>query len=430
MRADTDAHELPDLGRQLSDYSTSPSLNNQGILQGTLRGLSPSKVASNVLSSLKPDLFRARKPVLRPVPTAWLDGLRGVAAFVVCVSHLTGYVYFNTGLCYGHETDPGQIYRSPIGLPFIRILFSGQYYAVVLFFMISGYVLTKRLIALLHQGRREEFLEALNSSVCRRPGRLWLPVIWSTFALAVFWHATGIVTPFPPREPTFIKELWNWKRETLTFMDPFRAGFMLWTNFNYHTWTIPVELRGSMLLYVWLFATSQFSARTRVLLTLVVLWYYVYGIDGVFYASFFAGYIIAECDLIYAENIGSIAKLPWDGLIQALRRRPKLKQIVLHGLLITGLFLSGQPYTQFHDREVVMNQCGVWSILNKMIPVAYEIPEWAPPLLRGMTPLSWRWFWFFWAAWLTVFSCNNINWVKKLFESAPAQCNLSVSPSS
>lgn len=414
MVVESESHELPELNRQLLDFSSEQRLSNHGILRNTLTGLSPRKILSNILHGLKPELFRSRKATPRPGSTAWLDGLRGCAALVVCVSHLTGYVYYQVGLCYGHETSPGIYYTSPINLPFIRLIFSGQYFSVVLFFFISGYVLTKRLISLLHQGRRDEFLDSLNSAICRRPGRLFFPVIWSTLALAFIWHLTGIATPFPPRQPTLITELVNWFRDILLFLFPFRQNY-LWTTYNYHSWTIPMEFRGSMMVYVWLFGSSQFTTRARVLMTLMIVQYGVVWVDAVFYTSFFAGLLTAELDLIYAEEDGTIAKLPWDGVIYALRQRPKLRKVLLHLLLLAGLFLAGEPYTQWHPRDPTMETCGIWGTLNKVIPAAYDIEP-------GPQTAAWRWFWIFWAAWFTLIACKEIDWARKLFETRPAQC--------
>ncbi|KAH8645960.1 acyltransferase 3, partial [Tricladium varicosporioides] len=348
-------------------------------------------------------------------PTAWLDGLRGCAAFCVCMSHLVGYSHGNVGLCYGHKILPGVYYTSPTSLPLIRLLFSGQFFSIILFFFISGYVLTKRLLSLLHQGQRDEFLESLNSAVCRRPGRLLLPVVWMTLSLVFVWHLTGITTPYPPRQPGLFSELIAWVRETLKFMDPFREG-ILYTSYNYHTWTIPVELRGSMLIYIWLFASSQLTARVRVLLTLTMVLYGVLAVMGVWYTAFLAGLLTAELDLIYADDSVPNSRLPWDGIVYALRLRPRLRKVLMHMLLFAGLYLAGQPFTPWHSREVLVDSCKGWRTLNWLIPAVYSDEG-----VEKTSPAAWRWYWLFWASWFTLVGTKEIPWFRKLFETRPAQ---------
>ena len=122
-------------------------------------------------------------------------------------------------------------------------------------------------MSLLHQGRKDEFVEAVNSAMFRRSLRLLLPVLWSTLILAVMWHFPVTVhTPFPPHKDSLGSELFSWLKESLTFVFFFKRG-ILWTYYNAHSWTIPVELRGSMFMFTWLFTLHQTSTRTRILAT-------------------------------------------------------------------------------------------------------------------------------------------------------------------
>lgn len=417
MRGEIDSRELPDLGRPIDDHVQLGSSNNpqDGILRTTLGYLSLRKLPCTILHGLKPEFLRNRKNIApRPGPTAWLDGLRGCAAFSVCIAHLVSYTHWNDGLCYGHELSPEEHYRTPTSLPFIRILFSGQFFSVILFFFISGYVLTKRLITLIHQERHDEFIDSLHSALCRRPGRLFLPVIWSTLTLVIIWHITGIATPWPPRQAGLFSELNHWYRETLSFLFPFREG-ILYNSYNSHTWTIPVEMRGSMIIYIWLFASSRFSATIRTSLTLVMTLLGVIYANGAWYSSFLAGLLTAELDLIYADEIGAVARLPTDPIVRALRKRPILHKVLLHVLLFVGLYLAGQPFTEWHKREDIMKDCMGWETLNWLIPSVYDDAGLMGP---------WRWFWLFWAAWFTMAAIKEIPWIRQVFETGPAQCTL------
>lgn len=177
------------------------------------RGSKRSYVAAffrHTFDTLRPDILTRRKGPVKPIgPTAWLDGLRGWAAFNVAIVHLTVYTHDWAELCYGIELLPNYYLTSPITWPFIRLIFSGGHFAVMLFFHISGYVLTRRLVSMMHEGpsRHDEVVDGVHSAIVRRPFRLFLPVVWSTLTWAIIWHVTGIEIPWPEKQSNIIIEL-------------------------------------------------------------------------------------------------------------------------------------------------------------------------------------------------------------------------------
>ena len=148
-----------------------------------------------VLIALSPSFFlssRHKKP-RKLFPTSYLDGLRGVAAFFVVVHHyVTAYTtssFYGYGYPYGEAPDR---YNWFWLLPFVRVMHAGRF-MVIIFFVISGYVLSYRSLKLARQGKNLELLDSLSSSVFRRWLRLHLPVAAScfmAFMLARFnaWH--------------------------------------------------------------------------------------------------------------------------------------------------------------------------------------------------------------------------------------------------
>ena len=218
----------------------------------------PLSLLSQLGTLFVPDALSKRKsPTKRLGPTAWLDGLRGVAALFVTFSHLTAFTHDGLEMCYGakflHNDEHND---SPAALPIIRLPFTGGGFAVMLFFVISGYVVPRRLLQTLHDGRRQDFLENLHSAMVRRPVRLFLPVILSTFLVFVSWHILGIPSPAFDKQPNVILEAWSWAKETSLFMYFFKIGW-LFNYYNVHTWTIPVELRGSMFIFAFLFIVQK-----------------------------------------------------------------------------------------------------------------------------------------------------------------------------
>lgn len=281
----------------------------------------------------------------------------------------------------------------------------------MVFFVISGYVITKKPISLLHEGRRDDFIEAINSAMIRRPLRLFLPVAWSTLFFACSWHIFGIATPWPEHQPNIFAELVRWCEETSQFFYFFRTGF-LFTWYNPHTWTIPVELRGSMFLFVWLFSLHQLPNRARILMTVGMILHLSIGSSGAWYACFFAGMLTAELDLLASESgLAAKIKLPWDAAVEELKARPGLWALMMHGMLICGLFLGGEPSSDHMKKAELYGSCAGWNTLQHLIPRAY-----------GDSDSTNRWFWLFWAAWMVVGSINMIDWVRRLFEARFSQC--------
>ncbi|GKT43272.1 uncharacterized protein ColSpa_03453 [Colletotrichum spaethianum] len=69
-------------------------------------------------------------------PTSYLNGLRGLASFIVTIGHNTDdYLWIYRG--WGETAED----RSLIQLPFIRLAYCGIY-MVTIFFVISGFALT------------------------------------------------------------------------------------------------------------------------------------------------------------------------------------------------------------------------------------------------------------------------------------------------
>jgi peptidoglycan/LPS O-acetylase OafA/YrhL len=328
--------------------------------------------------------------------------------------HINVYTHPYIEHCYGSEMDVGLYLTTPAAWPFVRLFFSGAHFAVMLFFTISGYVICMRLLTLLHEGRTTEFVEALNSAVVRRPLRLYLPVFWSTLFLVFFWNIFNIATPFPPREDGLFWELISWVRETGKFCDFYRMG-ALFTYYNGHTWTIPVELRGSMYLFVWLFALHQVDNRVRILMQAVMVLFLVLGSPAAWYGCFFAGMLTAELDLLANAAPSLQMAFPWDGALRALRKRKMMRQILLHAMMLFGFYLGGQPSgNAVETQEQVLGSCPGWITLNKMIPSSYQDKY-------G----TYRWFWLFWGAWMVVVSVKE-TWAKALFETRFSQCKSSL----
>lgn len=390
-----------------------------------LKGLTPRHVVLSVLDFFTPEILSRRKRQDSRLPhdqqpkTAWVDGLRGWAALLVCIFHLTMWTHEGINYCYGAALPSGDNARnnSPAAWPVVRTLWTGGHFSVALFFTLSGYVLPRRPLATLHAGRRADFSEALRSSVVRRPFRLFIPVVLSTLGVTVVSYATGIPTSAMRREDSLPLQLVAWARETARYLYFPQGEYHV---ANQHTWSLLVEMRGSVFLFGWLFALSGMRHTARVLVTLGLIWYLVAAVPAAQMATFFAGMVTAEIDMVASGS--ARVRLPWDGLVQALGRHALVRTLVSHAALVGALYLAAEPSGSAAgpSRGEVLGGCHGWMTLEWLIPDAYP---------RGGDDPSWLWFWLFWAAWIFLLAAREINWLKCALSCGFSQCWSLLQPS-
>jgi peptidoglycan/LPS O-acetylase OafA/YrhL len=117
-------------------------------------------------------------------PTAYLNGVRGIAAFCVWCRHFTNDFYHGE-LYWGYHSRPSDVWISQ--LPFIRIIYGGGF-MVCVFFILSGFVLAYKPLQYARSQNHAALLKSLSSSVFRRGLRLFLPCVPPLLLAAVFVH--------------------------------------------------------------------------------------------------------------------------------------------------------------------------------------------------------------------------------------------------
>jgi hypothetical protein len=159
------------------------SLNTDSTYNASINFFGLRRHLMPMLLAFLPSFVYSRNKKPRKIfPTSYLDGLRGVAAFFVVIHHYTMAYTATSGIGYGLERpeDPPGSHNWFWLLPVIRVVHAGRF-MVVIFFVISGYVLSHRSLKLARLGKHLELLESLASSVFRRWLRLHLPVAASCF---------------------------------------------------------------------------------------------------------------------------------------------------------------------------------------------------------------------------------------------------------
>lgn len=292
--------------------------------------------------------------------TSFLDGMRGIAALIVAFYHTAQAYSSAVDKGYGHN---GEIY-SFIQLPFIRLIYAGHA-MVCIFFVIGGYANALRPLHMIHYEKQwDKLFTSISSSLLRRSIRLYIPPVLATFFSAItvrlgWWEASrtaidagmfaGWPDFHPPRQPTMSAQLADWWHHT--------AGlFNLWTYmtssdaqpyynvYDPHLWTVPYEVRTSLILMLVLVIVARCRPLARWLLLLAFIqfsaswarWEVV---------MFLSGAMLADIKMyrdIHNESLPTQTEKD-DNLSSAIGGPQKAA--VTSIVLVTGLYLLSAPST-------------------------------------------------------------------------------------
>ncbi|KAH6649870.1 acyltransferase family-domain-containing protein [Chaetomium tenue] len=359
----------------------------------------------------------------QPGPTAYLDGMRGLAALIVFFCHFL-YTSFAIAPGYGSGSGttaatttptannnhsnppnpPNHHHHLPL-LPFIRLLFSGPP-MVCVFFIISGYALSLRPLTraatttTTQSTGTTSALTALTSLIFRRFPRLFLPAFASTLLITLLvasgmYERTRAVAANPAllrnvREPhvgfdvndngggggggsVLVLAVWAWAGEMARFVHVWDwREFGGSTVLDVHLWTVPVEFRCSMVLFLTLAGTLGLRRGWR-LGVVGGLAVFVYCSKRWEMVLFYAGLVLAELDVARgAHGRAPVLPVPVPGLMSGSNSRasspspsgPKrrtVKRAMWAVLSIVGLFLMSQP----DERSA---ETPGWVFLTSLIP--------------------------------------------------------------
>jgi len=382
--------------------------------------LLPSFVARRYLPSIKVRTF----PTTKIHPTSWLDGLRGAASLAVLGYHWSRFVLGNVDLVYGQNDEANSFLR----LPVIRLSFAGLA-NVAVFFVISGYALSVRPIQLMSDPKANAATlgRSFSSSVFRRFFRLYIPawastvptLLWIQFGLqfklntvytqlfivsgtykqavadlhspiyngtlvagqqlveratqeSPYWHQLKI------QMAHFVSANWN----STTILEGSWRTEMYQNPYNGNIWTIPVEYRASLLLFLVQLAVCRFKTGYRLAITTILIGY-SYCFMRWEMVLFLAGFLIAQLDPLFEAGETRIKN--------TYLRKAYISLMVV--LMLGGLYMASYPP---FDAEHATGF--VW--LADHVPTFYA---WKP------------WFWFSNGAILAIFAMSRLEFVKAMF---------------
>ncbi|QDS73962.1 hypothetical protein FKW77_008256 [Venturia effusa] len=306
-------------------------------------------------------------------PTAYLDGMRGLAALFVFFCH---YFYTSFVITFGYGQGTAGTNNHILQLPILRLVYSGPP-MVCVFFVISGYALSLKPLKLMRARSWDNLTNTITSSIFRRGLRLFLPTTISTFIVFVmlqlnFYEGTrefaydkkylrNVNERHPDHFATFGMQFYDWCEKVFDFIHvwswkPFGGS----TNYDVHLWTIPVEFRCSLFLFVVLMGVAKLKTWIRFVALAGIAWF-TYLNDRWEMLLFLAGAFLAEIDLISAARKASHS-IASKGLLDLSPTKSKKRMGIFWIVLsVFGLFLMSQPDDSFASTPG-------WVYLSTLIP--------------------------------------------------------------
>ncbi|THW49628.1 hypothetical protein D6D25_04172 [Aureobasidium pullulans] len=345
-------------------------------------------------------------------PSAYLDGMRGLAALFVFFYHLS-YSSHDVLTAYGGTGKPDE-HREFLKLPFVRFVYTGPA-MVSIFYVVSGYALSYKPVKLMRNKSWKELLHTLSSATFRRAIRLYLPCFVSTLLIVLLvrlgaYDATrGIAYDQhrlnQVRESHLVrfKSLWHqltdWAKMMWIFVHPWSFGTKdTDIDIDKHLWTIPMEFRSSLVLYLTQLGLARLKPTVRILsLAALVAW--CHEKDRWEMILFYSGFLLAELDFRRQALAAAKSILPTTSSISTSAQRQRLWTSLYIFVFLVGIYLGGQP------QEHVEHAPG-WATLHSWIPT------YASHKQR---------YWVGWAALLLVWSTSNSPLLQRLFTNGPVQ---------
>lgn len=318
-----------------------------------------------------------------------LDGLRGLASLLVYWHHHQLWYHSSSRVTlemgFGFE---GKHHLAT--LPGIRTFFTGGHFAVAVLFVISGYSLATRPLRLVLARDHEGLAHHLASAIFRRWFRLYIPVLCTTFIFMSSCHILDAQTRGFRRLGTWLDDVLAWASELRRFSFVFDEAGSPWLSYNDHLWSVPVEYKGSMIIYTTSLAISQMPAKARDLTLCGLIVYYLYAVDGWYGALFLAGMLLCHLDLCVQYGTQSKGQ-----------QTTKSQSLVSYVLLAMGLHLAGVPHCT--PAEYLGQNMG-W----------YYFSLWKPEAMTDP-----KWFYLFWAVTFVVAAVERISSLRQWLTSRP-----------
>jgi peptidoglycan/LPS O-acetylase OafA/YrhL len=310
--------------------------------------------------------------------TTYLNGFRGVMSLLVFVRHFLLPWFPNLDHGFGQDAEDNSWFQ----LPVFRILYSGP--NVPVFLIISGYIMTLKPISLSREGDLPLAWESIASSSFRRAFRIFPLPLFSTFIVMLLVQLGLFNYPYstlPGRIPTYPQKLdglFQQFQDWLKFVfydltNPWTWSTHLQFVYGAHLWTIPLQFRCSLVLFITLWSLLWLRRRYRtIILVGLIVCCLPHGRWDL--ALYLAGMGLADYDLGRSQQgTGFLWFIRSDGILAQC-----LYSVTQPILLGVGLYLSSfpryrgvSPATGYHSLYSLTNDYHYWHAYGATLLVCY-----------------------------------------------------------
>lgn len=170
----------------------------------------------------------------------------------------------------------------------------------------------------------------------------------------------------------------------------FKEGGVPWPSYNFHLWSIPIEFRGSIVVYTSILALSTCTQTARLCLQVGLVFYFLYIVDGWYLSMFASGTLLCDLDLLARAS-----ELP--SIFRPLR---SYKKAIIYAMFLVSIYLGG--ISARSDNIEDLRQNPGWYYFSFLKPHVVS---------------NYKWFFLFWAATFLVVSVRHIPWLCRFFET-------------
>lgn len=303
--------------------------------------------------------------------TAFLDGLRGLAAFAVVLSHLI-YWFYPEGHIGARAPSPSTAMLWLFNSPFSFFYKGG--FAVAVFFVLSGFVLTRACM-------RKNNSTYTAKAALKRYLRLGGPV----FATVLICALMREFELFPATDlgiKTYLSGAYSDPPEWVDAARSALYGAMLYgdRSYDYVLWTISIEFYGSLLIFS---AFALFGFEPTLLRKAVAILAALFALqmgEATYYFMFFAGSFFATLD--------------WRSHRNGKGRMLTASMLILFGLYMGGYAPASASYSLISHSANSLQKLGILTL------------NW-PILFSGL------------GAVLLIYGTLSITWVQVVLSSSP-----------
>ncbi|KAF2724898.1 hypothetical protein K431DRAFT_281375 [Polychaeton citri CBS 116435] len=332
---------------------------------------------------------------------SWIDGLRGFAACVVVLFHLTNVEV--QVLYRSYWDEPREQNRQWVQLPPFRLFTSGIAMSR-LFFAISGYCLSLGVNGASDDRQAIDFYHRLTSSCLRRPFRLYIPVvIWTAFEHTMWyanlydWDLLGSKCPDAQPWGAVVPHFQCWARFILDLLN---CVWFQWNmTLNVSLWALPYELLGSFTASILLLSLASARSNVKIgAIGIVALYLLYYGSNEA--GALLGGLGVAELkSLRRQQQTTSIAK-------GSKRQEGNMKEVGNDtgavGFFLIALYIMTLP---FNDN---------WLTSDWWFQPYAQVPLWKSPPLYAVS-------WYAMGSVMLIAAIQELEAVKSVLNASPLQ---------